>query len=386
MKQLCKIIVFLFFSFAITHLSAQEEEKEKNWSLNGHVNFIQTVVIDDYWLTDNLFNNRLKFEYYPIDNFKFVAEGRNRLAYGPAFALNPMSDELLENDDGFFNLSKNIASNQTVALNSQIDRLYFNYTHNKLEVTAGRQRINWARSIVWNPNDIFSSYSFFDISYPERAGSDALLFTYYTSEMSQADIATSINSNDTVTVAGRYKFNVKNIDIQLIGSYHNQSDIIAGAGFEGYLKDYSIRGEASYIAPTNNNEDKNAFVSSLAIDRIFGNQLSIQAEWLFNSYATPDSLMSFAQFYTTPFSVKTLSFDKHSLFVRAGYPLTPLVNIGLSNMYYFNLKGLFIMPNIDISLKDNMDMNLSVQYFTMSPENAENIEMTYAFWGLKYSF
>ena len=42
--------------------------------------------------------------------------------------------------------------------------------------TAGRQRINWGQTFVWNVNDVFNAYSYFDFDYKERPG--RMLFVF----------------------------------------------------------------------------------------------------------------------------------------------------------------------------------------------------------------
>jgi len=368
-------------------LFGQDEETEPKLSVNGYLGFNQMVLLDDVWLTDNQFLNRLELEYTFSEKISAVVQGRNRLNYGDSYTLNPQSATQFEYDAGFFDLTANIADGKSYVLNTQCDRAYLKYSGDKFDAVIGRQRINWARSLVWNPNDIYSSYSFFDLSYPERAGTDAVLFTYYSGPMSQLDIVASVNADDSLTLSGRYKFNVKNVDLQVIASYFNQSDLIAGAGFEGYVKDYSLRGEFSVISPIENSgNEPAAFVSSLAIDRMFSNQLSLQAEWLYNSFATPEELQSFEQFYATPFSVKSLSFDNHSFFLRANYPLTPLINGGISGMYYLKLGGLFVSPSLSVSMMQNLDFKISYQLFTMKPENLDRYDYNFLYWSLQYSF
>ncbi|MCK7542259.1 MAG: hypothetical protein MZV63_70990 [Marinilabiliales bacterium] len=69
-----------------------------------------------------------------------------------------------------------ISSSETVShvLNTFIDRASVDFTAGTLQVSAGRQRINWSQALVWNPNDIFNTYSSFDFDYMERPGSDAV--------------------------------------------------------------------------------------------------------------------------------------------------------------------------------------------------------------------
>jgi hypothetical protein len=63
---------------------------------------------------------------------------------------------------------------------------YLDYTAGKWQFRVGRQRINWGVNLVWNPNDVFNSFSYFDFDYEERPGSDAVRVQYYTGTTSSA--------------------------------------------------------------------------------------------------------------------------------------------------------------------------------------------------------
>ena len=54
---------------------------------------------------------------------------------------------------------------------------------------SDRQRINWGQTLVWNPNDIFNAYSYFDFDYIERPGSDAIRLQYYPDYSSAIEMA-----------------------------------------------------------------------------------------------------------------------------------------------------------------------------------------------------
>ena len=87
--------------------------------------------------------------------------------------------DLIGTDQGWVDLSWNLLDEQSFFLNTTIDRLWVDLNYGKFQARIGRQRINWGQTLVWNPNDIFNVYSFFDFDYVERPGSDAIRLQYY---------------------------------------------------------------------------------------------------------------------------------------------------------------------------------------------------------------
>ena len=72
---------------------------------------------------------------------------------------------------------------------TNFDRANVKWTLDKFELTVGRQRINWGQNLIWNPNDIFNAYNFFDFNYVERPGSDAVLMELFTGDFSSVQLA-----------------------------------------------------------------------------------------------------------------------------------------------------------------------------------------------------
>ncbi len=95
---------------------------------------------------------------------------------------------------GWIDMSWNIVDENSFFLNTTIDRLWLDLNFNKFQARIGRQRINWGQTFVWNPNDIFNAYSFFDFDYTERPGSDAIRLQYYPSFSSAIELAAKIDS------------------------------------------------------------------------------------------------------------------------------------------------------------------------------------------------
>jgi hypothetical protein len=113
--------------------------------------------------------------------------------------------------------------------------VWFQYTNEKLQVTAGRQRINWGQTFVWNPNDIFNTYSYFDFDYEEKPGSDAVRVQYFLNPTSAFELAAKLDRQNKATIAGLYRFNKLNYDIQFLSGITDEQDFVAGAGWSGQI-------------------------------------------------------------------------------------------------------------------------------------------------------
>ena len=181
------------------------EKKTPHVSFNGYIKDMQTVYIhniDQDWMTNNLIHNRLNFKWNISNSFTFCLEERNRFYWGDLTGISPQYKDFIAIDNGIVNMSWNIFEGKSYVLNTTIDRLWLDYTRNNFQVTLGRQRINWSQTYVWNPNDIFNTYSYFDFDYEEKPGSDALRLQYFTSPSSKAEIAVKVNKDKKITAAG----------------------------------------------------------------------------------------------------------------------------------------------------------------------------------------
>ena len=272
---------------------------------------------------------------------------------------------MFKNDDGYIDITNNLISGESYILNAMIDRLWLDYTSGEIQVKLGRQRINWGQTFVWNPNDIFNAYSFFDIDYPERPGSDALRIQYYTGMTSSIEGAIKVDSAESITAAALWRFSKWDYDIQLLGGIYNENDYVVGAGWSGYIKGASFRGEISYFHPKNNYEDTTGLFSvALSSDYTFSNSLNIQIEALYNELPNKGGISSFSDFYNLSLSAKQLSFTEFNYFGQASYPITPLLTGGIAGIYYPEFKGFYLGPNLEYSLKENLYLSTYLQTFS----------------------
>jgi len=386
------LVLFIIFSFS---LQAQQK-KEKKWSLDGYISYMNSNMFDSInnaWSIDNQLHNRLNFEWFPNDKFTFVAQLRTRFIYGNSVLIIPNYADMIEQETGYLNMNKNVLSEKNFLLNMNLDRLYFKYSTGNWDLQLGRQRINWARTMVWNPNDIFNTYSYFDVDYMEKPGSDALRIQYYTGVSSSIEIAASINHEERGTVAAKWLINKWNYDFQLIAGEMEQRDYIAGFGWAGAIKSLAFRGEATYFHPINSADTMReaSFSGTFSLDYTFGNSLNLMGQVLYSTISKDNPISNFATFYTTNLNAKYLSFTEWNLFASAAYPVTPLLNITLAGMYYPKVDGYFINPSLDYSLTDNLTFSFIYQFFKgefPSPitGNNEQQQFNFAFLRLKQDF
>lgn len=391
-----KRVIILFILFANLSLISFSQDKPKKFELGGYIKYMQTVSFTDvetYWNTDNLIHNRLDFSYYPAEWIDVKLSVRNRFFYGQQVSslyypgVGNVYAGMIDKNTGFADLSWNYLENRSFFFNTSIDRAFVEIQKGKWNITVGRHRINWGQTFVWNANDIFNAYSYFDFDYEEKPGSDALRVQYNLGYASRLDFAAAVNNDTSITAAGLYSFNKFNYDFQVMGGLFRSDDFVAGLGFTGNLFNGSFRGEASYFHPVDNLTDTSGVVSaSVGYDYVFKNAITVQGEVLFNSSAKKDAGFNIADFYQMQLSAKNLSFARFSAFVMMAYPLSPLVNISVSAMYSPQNNFVFAGPSVSVSMADNFMIDLNVQAFYSDIPIAAGGKGTYAFLRGRWSF
>lgn len=375
---------------AVTLANAQDVDSTASpLTLGGYVKFMNTNLIESLkgnWLSENMFHNRLNFQWSPSSHFSAGLGLRNRLIYGDFVKQIPGYTAMAESDPGYMDMSKNISSGSSYFLNITADRLWLDYHQQGLDLRVGRQRINWGQTFVWNANDVFNSYSFFDFDYEERPGSDAVRLSLYPSSFSTVDMAAKLENDSTVTVGFLYKFNHWGYDIQLLGGELKGSDLFAGAGWSGSLGGAGFDGEVTYIRPIANfNGAKGHLLASVGGSYTFGNSLSLQGEVFYNGFASDSSNVDFFSYYYRPLDIKNLSFSKYSAFAQVSYPVTPLLSVSLAAMAYSQPNAYYFGPSATYSLSDNLEVDLSSQVFRLSSSGSyQNIGLV--FFRLRQSF
>ena len=361
MNKLVLIVLFFFVSC----FPGLSEEQPRFLTMNGYVSSMQSMMFDSLsgsFINENLIHNRVNLKGYINENISFATEFRNRLYTGDMIKAVPSYSDMIGTDPGWIDLSWNILNEKSFFLNTTIDRIWVDFNYGKFQGRVGRQRINWGQTLVWNPNDIFNAYSFFDFDYEEKPGSDAIRLQYYPGYSSAIELALKADYNDRITAASLYRFNKWGYDIQFLAGYFESEDLMLGTGWSGAFGSVSFRGEASWFRPVHNFRNRiGTGIFTIGFDKTFKNNTLVQGQLMYCN--NPVKTNSFTSYYYGNISAKELAFSEFSLFGLASYPVTPLFNTSLSAMWLPEMKGYYAGPSFDYSLSDNIDFSIYWQHF-----------------------
>lgn len=387
--------IFLLGVVLLFSLQGISQDKPKKLYFDGYLQSLNTVYIEDIdaeWYTMGSIYNRLNLKWFPHQNWRFSIAARNIFSYGQMiYSAYPYYSDLLVYDEGFINLTWPIVKDSSYILYTNIDRANIQFSKNNWDIRIGRQRINWGINMVWNPNDIFNTFNYYDFNYIERPGCDAIRLQYYTGVTSSVEFAFKIDNDERITTAAMYRFNKWNYDFQVMGGLY-KDDIVAGLGWSGYIKNAGFTGEGSYFIDRKNIADTTGiFVLSFGANYTFRNSIYVHGSFLFTSNGTtgnagPTDPLDNPIIKVVDVSPKTFTRAKYSIFGQVSYPFTPLIRGDISGIFNPNDKSIFIGPNIDFSLSDNIGLLLMSQIFLGNPETEFGYNSSLFYLRLNWSF
>jgi hypothetical protein len=367
------LILIALASLQGASLAADTLPDQRNVYFKGYVKYLHQIAFVDLireLQTSNLIHNRLQFQWKPNERFTFRTDVRNRLYYGEQIRSVPQFDRLLENPTEFIHLSNAWYSKGAVVAHSTIDRLYMDITRKKVEVTVGRQRINWGINTLWTPNDIFNTYNFFDFDYEERPGSDAIRVQYTPKTFSTFEAAYAPGKKADGNVgAVLYRFNKWNYDIQSFAGLI-YSDWTAGVGWAGNLGDAGFKGETTWLEPnkkTSPNRSRDV-LSTATLDYGWEHGWYTGVSYLYHQ-SGGDTFNSVASLYAMRPSLRTFMPFRHSGSIIINKTLSPLMTAGGVFIYSNTSNTLIAVPSLTYTPADNWEVYLTAQLFFANQES-----------------
>ncbi len=364
---------YLLYGFLI--IVTLEVNAQSDFEFNGYVknlamyyNPVEPIQLSkskalDYLFLNNI-HNRLNFRWYASDKLTFSVEARNRIYMGQMIKEYPEYAVIIDEDIGYLDLGTVIVSQKSWFWHTMLDRAWIDYTAGNWQVRAGRQRVNWGTNLVWNPNDVFNTFSYFDFDYEERPGTDGIRLQYYTGVTSSAELVYKIGRNNNESaIAGMYRFSKFNYDLQFLGGWVGK-DYVLGGGWAGDIKGGGFRGEATWFRPRDTNDGNNfeSFVASVSGDFTFQNSLYLHTGFLYNSHGTTGKAGG-RSFFAPNISAKMLSLGKYQLFAQISFPFTPLFSGNVSAMINPCDGSSYLGPTLTYSLADNWELMVNGQLF-----------------------
>ncbi|HRY33279.1 MAG TPA: hypothetical protein P5531_09965 [Bacteroidales bacterium] len=396
-RQISLVAGILFLLFSLPYQAeAQDSAGKLPYQLSGYLSDMQSGMFShwrDGWITDQLLQNRLNVSCSPGSSFTLVLEARNRLMFGESMDTDTAYAQRMGTDPGYMEfLTNNLATGESYVLNSSVDRFHVRFARKHTEVTLGRQRINSGQSFVWNPNDLFNVYSFFDFDYPERPGCDALRLEHYLSATSGLEAVASLDAAGKLTLASLFRANRFGYDIQLLASYFREEDAVFGLGWSGNLGKAGFNGEISHFIPFKRSAgEKNLVLLSAGTGYMFPNALYLQGEVLYSSESPDLQEGGLMEYYRGDLNVKKLALSEWNVFTQVSFPPTPLLNVSIAWMWLPGLKGWYAGPSITWGLTSDLDVSLVGQYFYLKDGvkdvmYTEDLKLGLAFLRLKWVF
>ena len=362
MEKLLRILktnFFLFFLIIISCIELQGQEKKAEFTLSGYINYLPSYLEFERlnkkeFQTNHLIHNRLNIRGYIQENFSIGLELRNRILF---------DEGTFNTDDGYFDLSHYFINNSKFKLHSMIDRMWLKYQKEKIEISIGRQRVNWGINTIWNSNDLFNAYNFIDFDYIERPGSDVIRFQYTGDNLSSLDIVYKPSTIESSSViAALYKINKMGYDFQFLAANY-YDDIALGGGWAGNIKNTGFKGEITYFISDDSSEVNSTSLST-SIDYSFKNGFYILGSHLYNSNGFSDpqefNLQSVTQNVLSP---KNLMPSKNSYLIQASAFITPAINASFTLLYGEGINFFFFSPNISYDINSSLDASIIGQFF-----------------------
>ncbi|MGB0837986.1 MAG: hypothetical protein ACPGRE_07790 [Flavobacteriaceae bacterium] len=376
-------------SIAQTPQSTPRESANWTFDFNGYLKYMQTLGFASGYpmQVDNLVHNRLNFEYYNDEGSTLVLQMRNRIFYGASVSNIPGYGDYVTSYDGVLPLEYLLVDNESVVINSIVDRFYYEYATDDFQIRVGRQRINWGINTTWNPNDLFNSYNIYDFDYEEREGADAIRATFFPGLMSSIDVAYKFTGDfDTDIFAAKYKFNKSNYDFQFLAGKFQES-IALGTGWAGSIGTLGFKGEFTAFQSYKNWEDQTNLSFSTSLDYSWANGFYLLGTYLYNTTGSTVPIDPTAEVVQVP-NAEYLMPAAHNLMLSGSYMINPILSTSTSAIYAPGLNSFTFFPTLTLSVMTDLDLDLVGQFFWQElPENEDFANIgNGVYWRLKYSF
>ncbi|MCK4234235.1 hypothetical protein KAX75_07380 [candidate division WOR-3 bacterium] len=256
-----------------------------------------------------------------------------------------------------------------------LDNIYVRFALRRFAVTIGKQQISFGTGYFANPTDVFNTKDMLDPTYEQRGHNGIRTDFLFQNRLSLVVLYAPIE--DTWKHSGklvRLKTGIGHFDVSALFNemYHVATDFytlqvsgqrrrIVGMDFVGELLGFGVWGEGAYNI-MENDEDFHEFI--VGGDYTFDNNFYTLVEYHCNSQAKSNSeeydLNDWMRLFTG--EAKTISRDQVYSFVR--YPVNDLLSIGSSFIVSISDKSTAIVPSIEYSLFENIDLTVLLNFYT----------------------
>lgn len=246
----------------------------------GYINEDNTLTADQQSLRlmlddakdNNEWSVHLKIARLHVSDFPFDDSHSSDL-----FRYEELSSYWLEEND----------LNSTTLIGHEIDRLVYKQRYKNTSFAFGRQSIDWGSGRLWQPLNVFGSFSPTDLDTDYKPGIDAARLDWFPSDFSSLTAVYAFSPNDNAAIddntnaAIHYRRQVGDLsEIALLAGSVIGSRVF-GASYESAWAGMGWRVEGAHYNDTKTN--KNTIFWIAGIDYQFANGTLLAAEWYDNS-------------------------------------------------------------------------------------------------------
>jgi hypothetical protein len=335
----------------------------------------------------HLFSNKLRVDLKSelSENITFAANFNCLLYHGEDewnvldFLPDSVASEIQEGQEMFYVL---LFSDRYY-----LDNAYIKFAFKRFDLTVGKQQISLGTGYVWNPTDVFNVKDYLDPTYEQPGhnavrldvplGHSSTLTALYMPESGWSDSAKLLQLKAKI---GRFDFAFTAIEKQWL--YHDytrfDTDImnfielpekrtLLGFSTAGELLGVGVWLEYAY----NWMETSDDFYELVAgADYTFDFQTYIMLEYYrntlgksdFHEYTLNDWMRLMAQ------ELKSIARDQ--IYMMVQHPVSDLIYLGLSAIYCISDGSLALVPMLNYSLSDNVDVMAYLNFNIGSEDKA----------------
>jgi hypothetical protein len=216
--------------------------------------------------------------------------------------------------------------------------LYFAVYLPFVDMSLGRQIVNFGKGFIFSPVDVFSSVDIVDLTF-RRHGSDVVAARFPLGTLAGVDLISGFPSGDAeYASAAKVYANVAGFDWSAVGIYtHRADELTVGASFKGDIK-IGVYGEAAerFVGGV----DERSFEAMLGGDYSFlSNDLVVQAEYL--HVGKPDSVGAL--------------WGKNNAFASVTYRINDIMNVSANAIHNFTADATIATLQYFYNILQNVD-------------------------------
>jgi len=260
-----------------------------------------------------------------------------------------------------------------------LDNAYIKLSHRYFDLTVGKQQISLGTGYAWNPTDVFNIKDLLDPTY-EQPGHNAMrvdvpLGTIYTLTALYSPEDTWKNSAKLIQFKGRVShFDYSIIAIEKLWSFHDYTlyDIennsfpektekrkLLGASTAGELLGLGVWAEYGF---SRMDYSKDFYELVIGTDYTFDFQTYMMVEYYRNTLGKTDYKRYDINDWMRLFDAEQKAISRDQMYIFVQHPATDLVNLGLSNIYSISDNSLALVPTMNYSLSENLDIIAYLNY------------------------